>query len=135
MRRKIIRNAAKCNHCGAIIESTYRHDFKTCSCGRVSVDGGHDYLRRCYASPEDLTDLSVTEAEGYSDDPFIENALVGDGIADDFNTDSFTAGIIAGLGVGVVALEIANTGNEKDNKETEEQENEETCKYPENMEN
>ena len=48
---RIIRNAARCNHCGDVIESAYRHDFKTCSCGHVSVDGGHDYLRRCYASP------------------------------------------------------------------------------------
>ena len=54
-------NAARCNHCGDVIESTYRHDFKTCSCGHVSVDGGHDYLRRCYASPDDYTDLSETE--------------------------------------------------------------------------
>ena len=60
-KRKIIRNAIRCNHCGDVIESTYRHDFKACSCGRVSVDGGHDYLRRCYTdSSEDYTDLSVT---------------------------------------------------------------------------
>ena len=66
MRMKIIRNAIRCNSCGDIIESTFRHDFKTCSCGRVSVDGGHDYLRRCYNnSPQDDTDLSVT---AYPDD-------------------------------------------------------------------
>ena len=38
--RKILKNAVRCNCCGDIIESTHRHDFKTCSCGRVSVDGG-----------------------------------------------------------------------------------------------
>ena len=58
--RKIKRNAARCNHCGDVIESTYRHDFVTCSCGKVSVDGGHDYLRRCANSPNDYTDLSET---------------------------------------------------------------------------
>lgn len=58
--RKIIRNAARCNHCGDVIESTYRHNFVTCSCGKVSVDGGHDYLRRCANSPDDYTDLSET---------------------------------------------------------------------------
>ena len=58
--RKIIRNAARCNHCGDVIESTYRHDFVTCSCGKVSVDGGHDYLRRCANTPNDYTDLSET---------------------------------------------------------------------------
>ena len=59
MDRRIIRNIIKCNTCGDIIESVYTHDFKTCSCGRVSVDGGHDYLRRCFIeSQNDYTDLS-----------------------------------------------------------------------------
>ena len=35
----------KCLKCGEIIESTYRHHFKECSCGNVFVDGGDDYLR------------------------------------------------------------------------------------------
>ncbi|MBQ9268922.1 MAG: hypothetical protein IJ206_05310 [Oscillospiraceae bacterium] len=61
MKVRIIENAAKCNYCGDVIESTYRHDFQTCSCGRVSVDGGHDYLRRCYASKDAFTEMSVTE--------------------------------------------------------------------------
>lgn len=59
-RRKILRNAARCNHCGDVIESIYRHNFVTCSCGRVSVDGGLDYLRRCAESPDDYTELSET---------------------------------------------------------------------------
>ena len=60
----IIRNMIRCNHCGAIIESTHRHDFKACSCGSVAVDGGHDYLRRCYTqSKRDFTELSVTEEQ------------------------------------------------------------------------
>ena len=64
MNRRIIRNAIKCNTCGDIIESVYTHDFKTCSCGRVSVDGGHDYLRRCFKeSQDDYTELSEV-AEG-----------------------------------------------------------------------
>jgi DNA-directed RNA polymerase subunit N (RpoN/RPB10) len=56
--RKIIRNAIRCNHCGDVIESTYRHDYVQCSCGRVAVDGGNDYLRRSCASSDDYTDLS-----------------------------------------------------------------------------
>ena len=62
-RRRIIRNAIQCNHCGDGIESTYRHEFRTCSCGHVSVDGGLDYLRRSFQSPDDFTELSVTEPE------------------------------------------------------------------------
>ena len=56
----IIRNAVQCKNCGDIIESTSRHDFRTCSCGKVSVNGGHDYLRRCYESADGYIDLSET---------------------------------------------------------------------------
>ena len=57
---KIIRNAIQCKHCGETIESVNVHDYVTCSCGACSVDGGHDYLRRSYAtSPkDDYIDLS-----------------------------------------------------------------------------
>lgn len=54
----IIRNAIKCNRCGDIIESVSVHDFRTCSCGACSVDGGHYYLKRCAQSMDDFTDLS-----------------------------------------------------------------------------
>jgi len=32
--------------CGDKIVSKHRHDFVTCTCGAVSVDGGQSYLRR-----------------------------------------------------------------------------------------
>lgn len=56
----ILRNMIRCKHCGEIIESTYRHDFKVCKCGKVCVDGGKDYLRRGFpTSPEiDYEELS-----------------------------------------------------------------------------
>lgn len=67
--RKIIRNAIKCNTCGDVIESTYTHDFVQCSCGRVFVDGGHEYLRRGYTdSMDDFTDLSKYKKEDVSDE-------------------------------------------------------------------
>ena len=46
MEIKIIRNRMKCKLCGDIIESTNTHDFKFCSCGRVAIDGGKNYLKR-----------------------------------------------------------------------------------------
>lgn len=55
--RIIVKNAIRCKHCGDIIESTYRHDFKFCSCHRCAVDGGLDYLRRC-GGQDDWEDLS-----------------------------------------------------------------------------
>lgn len=59
---KIIHNMIRCNRCGDEIESTSRHDFKWCSCGKCAVDGGHDYLRRC-GDLSDWTDISVIEHE------------------------------------------------------------------------
>ena len=42
----IIQNAVTCMSCGDFIVSKHRHDFVTCTCGAISVDGGQDYLRR-----------------------------------------------------------------------------------------
>jgi hypothetical protein len=81
---KILRNSAKCAHCGVDIESTHVHDFKTHECkaaGLVartfnhstqeyepgypsfSVDGGRCYLRRLYTRKEDVIDTSIVEEE------------------------------------------------------------------------
>lgn len=38
-------NRAKCRLCGDVIISTHRHDFVSCSCGEISVDGGGAYNR------------------------------------------------------------------------------------------
>lgn len=59
---KITRNIIQCKHCGDIIESKYTHDFKFCSCGKVAVDGGLAYLRRC-GEPNDYIDLSIVVNE------------------------------------------------------------------------
>ena len=59
----IIRNAIRCNICGDEIESKHRNDFVTCKCGACSVDGGHDYLRRCFKEKGCFTDISVTASD------------------------------------------------------------------------
>ena len=59
--RKIIINAIQCKICGDVIESTYCHDYVECSCGACAVDGGHDYLRRCFKDKDCYIDLTVTE--------------------------------------------------------------------------
>ena len=59
----IIRNAIECKKCGDIIESASVHDFKICSCGACSVDGGNRYLRRCALSMDDFIDLSEFQKE------------------------------------------------------------------------
>lgn len=65
--RKILVNAVKCKGCGDIIESKHRHDYVTCSCGMVSVDGGHEYLRRCAYFLEDIIEMSVYEGDAEND--------------------------------------------------------------------
>lgn len=58
---KILKNCIRCMVCGDVIESKSVHDFRTCSCGSCSVDGGLEYLRRVAESKESYTELSVTE--------------------------------------------------------------------------
>lgn len=53
----LTRNAAKCLKCNTVIESKYRHDFVTCPCGNISVDGGLEYQRRV-GTLEDYEELS-----------------------------------------------------------------------------
>lgn len=62
----ILRNRAKCLICGEVLESTFRHHYVTCSCGSLSVDGGHDYICRCYKEEgcfEELSEELVSQAE------------------------------------------------------------------------
>ncbi len=47
---QIIRNSAICNKCHEEITSRYTHDFVTCGCGGLSVDGGTEYLRRIFGA-------------------------------------------------------------------------------------
>ena len=58
----ILTNKAKCLECGEVIESRHRHDFVTCKCGNLSVDGGKDYLKRSFLNNNWL-ELSESESE------------------------------------------------------------------------
>ena len=57
----IIRNSAKCLDCGDEVESTHRHDFRSCKCGNLSVDGGKAYLRRVFRSGARYVETSIEE--------------------------------------------------------------------------
>ncbi len=72
----IIKNQIRCNHCGDLIESTHRHDFRSCKCGRVSVDGGHDYLKRCFQDVGDFEELSIISENEDCDDAGDNQACV-----------------------------------------------------------
>jgi hypothetical protein len=69
---KIYSNKIKCNSCGDIIESKTVHDFKWCSCGKVAVDGGKEYLRRLAMSWDEFTDLSEYDIE-YDPDEYYKD--------------------------------------------------------------
>ena len=38
-------NAIICGSCKTVLFSRARHDYRSCTCGVVSVDGGFDYLK------------------------------------------------------------------------------------------
>lgn len=60
----IIRNAAKCNKCKDVIQSTSTHDFISCNCGAIAVDGGNQYLR-AVGNQEDFIPLYVSTDKQY----------------------------------------------------------------------
>lgn len=62
-KKMITTNKAKCRLCEDVIESKYRHDFVTCKCGEIFVDGGPVYLRRGAGNFDNFIDLSETTSE------------------------------------------------------------------------
>mgnify|MGYP006935492993 CR=1 FL=1 len=44
------KTGVQCPECGDKIFSMYRHDYKHCSCGLQTVDGGDDYLKYSLAT-------------------------------------------------------------------------------------
>ena len=43
------RNRIECLKCHDTIEATHEHDFKSCTCGFISIDGGwHGHWRRLW---------------------------------------------------------------------------------------
>lgn len=58
----LTRNSARCDECGEEVESRHRHDFVTCSCENLSVDGGLDYRRRSFRT-WNWTDTSIGSDE------------------------------------------------------------------------
>lgn len=55
----IFENRAKCLKCGDVIISRNVHDYVTCSCGDLSVDGGSWYAKRSCASLNNYEELST----------------------------------------------------------------------------
>jgi len=43
---KDVTNKARCKKCKSVIYSITGHDYVTCKCGAISIDGGMNYGRR-----------------------------------------------------------------------------------------
>ena len=61
--QKLTRNAVRCLRCNDQIESKHRHDFVTCSCGNISVDGGLAYQRLAGKALDDGSWADLSERE------------------------------------------------------------------------
>ncbi len=57
--RVILVNQAQCLICFEVVVSKHQHDFKSCTCGNIFVDGGKDYIRRGYRNRNKFKECSV----------------------------------------------------------------------------
>lgn len=75
----ILSNQVRCHKCGDTPFSAHRHDYRSCACGSIFVDGGMAYLRRGggLSAYDDLSielpDEACKEAIAAAD------AVIGDG--------------------------------------------------------
>lgn len=60
----IVRNSARCLDCKQEIESKGVHDFVSCKCGNIHVDGGQYYLKRGYKKKDRWVDTSFSVEPG-----------------------------------------------------------------------
>lgn len=59
--KKISFNRARCRKCGTFLESKTVHDFQTCACGAISIDGGREYIRQLAVDWNLFEDLTEYE--------------------------------------------------------------------------
>lgn len=75
---------AVCYECFGIMESTHRHDFVRCKCGKSFLDGGNDYFRAggyTVGVPDNYEELMTTEE-------FLEYLVKLEKEIEDGNTES-----------------------------------------------
>ena len=70
----MICKAIQCPNCKDVIFSRARHDFRSCSCGSVAIDGGFDYTRIVPLKRPEVSisktiaiDVSATRQDLYKD--------------------------------------------------------------------
>jgi len=55
--------AVKCPKCEDIIFSRAGHDYHSCSCGTLSVDGGFEYMKLSLAPPFNFSEITELTLE------------------------------------------------------------------------
>jgi hypothetical protein len=55
----ILSNQARCLNCGDEPYSAHVHDYKSCKCGDIFVDGGQAYIRQGFMNRDDWMNLSI----------------------------------------------------------------------------
>lgn len=61
LKKRIVHNRAMCLLCHTVIESVSVHDFQTCLCGAIHIDGGHVYLKRGANDMDNFLEMSEFE--------------------------------------------------------------------------
>tara|TARA_R110000851_G_scaffold187318_1_gene337190 strand:- start:72113 stop:72430 length:318 start_codon:yes stop_codon:yes gene_type:complete len=56
---KILSNQMHCLMCDDRPYSAHRHDYQSCKCGQISVDGGMQYLRRTITEGAQCKEMSI----------------------------------------------------------------------------
>lgn len=62
--------AIQCENCQDIVYSRARHDMRDCTCGKVAIDGGFDYIKISYieSPPSRIeVDVEATREELFND--------------------------------------------------------------------
>lgn len=76
------KSAVKCFGCGDTLYSRTIHDYRTCTCGHISIDGGDDYVKITYDPNAKYGIMEI-------DVPFTDNELY-----EDWNTGADQLGLI-----------------------------------------
>jgi len=58
----------RCKKCDDIIESKYRHDFKSCKCGKISIDGGSSYLKCSWPEGDPTEWIEILQTPNIEED-------------------------------------------------------------------
>lgn len=66
MNRQLVANYVRCRQCGTVLQSLFRHDYKTCLCDNKTIaDGGLSYIRFGGKDLKWVEPIAV-----YDDEPF-----------------------------------------------------------------